>query len=252
MDLGKELRLARTLGDTGRPTVVITTDSLAIYGEGPQQAELADLARSVGRYGVRAVMGFAGAWRRLPVASDLGRIVVLSISTTRGNPLRKVRAHSVEHAVSQGADAVAVQFHIGSRHEGVMLAELGEVIGDARRLGVPVLAMAYARSEEPPSPGDANDLGGGAVHAAQVAVALGVDIVKVEFTADTGLLERIVDACGSTPVLMAGGQLVDLDAWERSLRLALAAGVRGFCVGRNVLDRDDWRSALEVLADVAG
>src|SRR6056297_3615223 len=94
-----------------------------------------------------------------------GFIVHLNASTVIGPDSNdKRRTGTVEEAVRAGADAVSYHINVGSKHE-------------ADRLGIPVLAMSYARGEnldgEDPEH-DAEYLG----HAVRLAEEVGADVVK--------------------------------------------------------------------------
>ncbi|MEM0017795.1 MAG: fructose-bisphosphate aldolase, partial [Candidatus Korarchaeum sp.] len=74
-------------------------------------------------------------------------IMHMSASTSLGpEPNRKVRVAEVIEAVRLGADGVSVHVNVGGeRSEPEMLEKLGFVAAEADELGMPLLAMMYAR-----------------------------------------------------------------------------------------------------------
>ena len=78
-----------------------------------------------------------------------GYIVHLNGSTAIGPDSNDKRTTgSVEAALRAGADAVSFHINVGSDHEPDQLTQLGELTERAHRLGVPVLAMSYARGPD--------------------------------------------------------------------------------------------------------
>jgi DhnA family fructose-bisphosphate aldolase class Ia len=82
-------------------------------------------------------------------------------------------------------------------------------------------------------------------HACRVAVELGADIIKTNFTGSTESFERVVYAAGNTPVIIAGGERVGEDGALENVRQAMKAGASGICFGRNLFYRDNILSFIE-------
>jgi DhnA family fructose-bisphosphate aldolase class Ia len=127
-----------------------------------------------------------------------------------------------------------------------MLSTLGHIVEDADTYGMPVLGIAYPRRDSGPDLKGV-ELAAAQVHAARVAVELGVHLVKVQMLDDPGAMREIVEACAPVPVLVAGGHLCDAEEWKGRVENSLSAGVSGVCVGRNVTDRPDSLPILEFL-----
>ena len=166
--------------------------------------------------------------------NDAGYIVHLNGSTTIGPDERDKRVTgTVEDAVRAGADAVSFHINVGSEHEPNQIAELAELTADATRLGLPVLAMAYARGPGVDST-DPESLG----HAVRLAEELGADVVKTGYSGDGDSFERVTEST-RLPVVIAGGSKgTDRDTVEM-VRGAMDGGAAGVSMGRSIFQHED-------------
>jgi DhnA family fructose-bisphosphate aldolase class Ia len=100
---------------------------------------------------------------------------------------------------------------------------------------MPLLAMMYTRGKKIKSESDVEVV----KHAARVAVELGADLVKVNYTGDAESFRSVVEGC-SVPVLIAGGEKAenDIDVLK-NIKNALLAGGGGVSIGRNVFQHED-------------
>ncbi|WP_200531483.1 2-amino-3,7-dideoxy-D-threo-hept-6-ulosonate synthase [Halorubrum sp. LN27] len=166
--------------------------------------------------------------------NDAGYIVHLNGSTTIGPDESDKRVTgTAEDAVRAGADAVSFHINVGSDHEPDQIEELAELTADAERLGLPVLAMAYARG-----PGvdetDPEALG----HAVRLAEEVGADVVKTGYSGDGDSFERVTEST-RLPVVIAGGSKgTDRDTVEM-VRGAMDGDAAGVSMGRSIFQHDD-------------
>jgi fructose-bisphosphate aldolase/2-amino-3,7-dideoxy-D-threo-hept-6-ulosonate synthase len=206
---------------------------------------------AVTRGGADAVLTQKGiAGRVHPNKNDAGYITHLNASTTIGPDENDKRlTGTVEEAVRAGADAVSIHVNVGSDHEPEQLEDLAEVTREADRLGMPVLAMAYARG-----PGvdehDAENLG----HAVRLAEEVGSDLVKTAYSGDSQSFERVVEST-SKPVIIAGGSPESDRETLANVRGAMDAGAAGVSMGRTIFQHDDpeamTRAVVAVVHDDA-
>ncbi len=201
---------------------------------------------AVTRGGADAVLTQKGIAPRVhPNKNGKGYIVHLNASTTIGPDANdKRRTGTVEEAVRAGADAVSFHINVGSDHEPDQLADLARVTDEADRLGIPVLAMAYARG-----PGvdehDARNLG----HAVRLAEEAGADVVKTAYSGDSESFEHVVEST-ARPVIIAGGSPQGDLATLEAVRGAMDAGAKGVSMGRTVFQHDDPKAISEAVAAV--
>ena len=163
-----------------------------------------------------------------------GYIVHLNASTTIGpDEDDKRMSGTVEEAVRAGADAVSLHINVGSDYEPKQLEDLASVTSEAERLGIPVLAMAYARG-----PGvdgsDPEALG----HAVRFAEELGADVVKTGYSGDADSFEHVVEST-RLPVVIAGGSKGTDRETVEAVRGVMDAGGAGVSMGRSIFQHDD-------------
>lgn len=257
---GAERRLARLLDPgSGCAVMVPIDDSLTI---GPTDG-LDDMAKVVGAIAAGrpdAVLGYQGQFERHGGRiAQSGWIVHLSASTNLRSPARKRLVGSVEAACAAGADAVSVQVNLSSEFESEMLGSLAETVGAARCAGLPVLVMAYPRGEH--ADGTVNDYvalrtsdphayAAMAAHAVRVAVDLGADLVKTQYTGSAETFAVVVAAASGAPIVIAGGPRISARGALENAHGAVTAGARGVSFGRNVFCRRDPAAMLGALRAV--
>ncbi len=124
---------------------------------------LIDLKDAIGRVvdgGANAVVEHKGmvAEGHRGSGRDVGLIVHLSASTGLSTqPNAKTLVCTVEEAIKLGADAVSIHVNLGNGQEKEMLHDFGYVSNEARRWGLPLLAMIYPRGENIKDEYDVND-----------------------------------------------------------------------------------------------
>ncbi len=242
---GKEVRLSRIMRD-GRILCVPMDHGLT---DGPIRG-IEDIEAAVERVAKGGATcsvlhkGMIKALRRphLPV------LMHLSASTSLGpEPNRKVRVGDVIEAVRLGADGVSVHVNVGGEpSEPDMLVKLGEVAAEADELGMPLLAMMYARGPNVRDRYDPHLI----AHVARVGAELGADIVKVPYTGDPDTF-RMVTAGVSVPVIIAGGPKMkdDMDVL-RMVAGAMEAGAAGVAFGRNIFQHEAPDRMVRAIASV--
>ncbi|MFD1684472.1 2-amino-3,7-dideoxy-D-threo-hept-6-ulosonate synthase [Halobellus litoreus] len=233
MNAGLSARLDRV--STGGRYLVVPMDHGITLGAVKGLVDLESTVDSITRGGADAVLTQKGVAPRVhPNKNGKGYIVHLNGSTVIGpDEEDKRRTGSVEAALRAGADAVSFHINVGSDHEPDQLTELGELTETAHRLGVPVLAMSYARG-----PGVDEHDAGSLSHAVRIAEELGADVVKTAYSGDAGSFERVCEAT-RLPVVIAGGSRgTDLET-AKMVRGAMDAGAAGVSMGRSIFQHDD-------------
>jgi fructose-bisphosphate aldolase/2-amino-3,7-dideoxy-D-threo-hept-6-ulosonate synthase len=233
MTAGKTARLDR-IGRDGR-FVTIPMDHGITMGPVTGLKDIEATIDAVTRGGADAVLTQKGIAPRVHANKNgKGYVVHLNGSTTIGPDENDKRVTgAVEDAVRAGADAVSFHINVGSDHEPKQIEDLAQLTTDADRLGMPVLAMAYARG-----PGvdehDAESLG----HAVRLAEELGADVVKTAYSGDAESFEHVVEAT-RLPVIIAGGSPQGDLATLQNVQGVIEAGGAGVSMGRTIFQHDD-------------
>ncbi|AEH38618.1 2-amino-3,7-dideoxy-D-threo-hept-6-ulosonate synthase [Halopiger xanaduensis] len=174
-----------------------------------------------------------------------GYIVHLNGSTTIGPDENDKRmTGTVEEAVRAGADAVSFHINVGSDHEPDQITQLSEVTAEAERLGMPVLAMAYARGPGV-DPEDPEALG----HAVRLAEELGADVVKTGYSGDAESFQHVVEST-RLPVIIAGGSKGSDRETIEMVRGTMDAGGAGISMGRSIFQHEDPEAIATAVSGV--
>ena len=233
MNTGLAARLERI--STGGRYLVVPMDHGITLGPVKGLVDLESTVDAITRGGADAVLTQKGVAPRVhDHKNGKGYIVHLNGSTAIGPDSNdKRRTGTVEEALRAGADAVSFHINVGSDHEPDQLTELGELTERAHRLGIPVLAMSYARG-----PGvdehDADSL----AHAVRIAEELGADVVKTAYSGDPDTFDRVCEAT-RLPVVIAGGSRGTDRETAEMVRGAMDAGAAGVSMGRSIFQHDD-------------
>jgi class I fructose-bisphosphate aldolase len=233
---------------SGRAFIVPMDHGIGM-GPLPGLYRVGETVRQMAGTGVNAVVLHKGLVRTvLPAlqdAPDVGLVVHLSASTTKapdGNAKQLVCG--VEEALAHGADAVSVHINVGAETEGQMLSDCAEVVDQCRQLGVPLLAMVYARG--PLLSGQFSEDHN--ILCARIGYELGADLVKVLYTGSPASFERVVRAA-QVPVVIAGGPHIDSPrAFFEMVHGSLQAGGQGLSIGRNVFGAANVSATCQALA----
>lgn len=233
MTAGKDARLTRIA--TRDRYLVVPMDHGLTMGPVTGLEDLESTVNAITRGGADAVLTQRGVAARVHGnLNDAGYVVHLNGSTTIGpDEEDKRKTGTVEDAVRAGADAVSFHINVGSEYEPDQLTQLAEVTSEADRLGMPVLAMAYARGrgidESDPE---------ALAHAVRLAEEVGADVIKTAYSGDAESFERVA-AASTRPVVIAGGSKgTDTETLEM-VRGAMDAGAAGVSMGRSIFQHDD-------------
>jgi 3-hydroxy-5-phosphonooxypentane-2,4-dione thiolase len=133
---------------------------------------------------------------------------------------------SIEDAIRLNASALAMSIFVGSKYEYQTIANLGKLVSEAEKYGLPVLAVTAVGKE----------LGKDARYlslACRVAAEQGAHIVKTYYCDN---FEKVVQSC-PVPIIVAGGKKIpERDALQLTYN-AIKGGAVGVDMGRNI-----WQS----------
>lgn len=244
MDTGVSARLER-IGTEGR-YLIVPMDHGITMGAVKGLKDIEQTVDGVTRGGADAVLTQKGIAPRVhPNKNGKGYIVHLNASTTIGPDENDKRiTGTVEEAVRAGADAVSLHVNVGSDHEPAQIEDLAHVTDQAAALGIPVLAMAYARGPGVDST-DPEALG----HAVRFAEELGADIVKTGYSGDATSFKHVVEST-RLPVVIAGGAKGTDSETVEAVRGVMDAGGAGVSMGRSIFQHDDPEAITTAISAV--
>ncbi|WP_045216630.1 class I fructose-bisphosphate aldolase [Desulfonatronovibrio magnus] len=243
---GHKRRLERFFDVRTRKTMILPMDHGVSEGLVSGLDDMSKLISSLTDTQVKGVVLHKGTAMEqsanLSVNQNL--VIHLSAGTKHGLPsYGRALVCSIQEALRIGADAVAVHINIGNDLEDRMLSDLGLVVDEAHQLGVPVLAMIYARGGQ-----IINELDPHLVaHCIRIGSELGADIIKVPYSGDKKIFNRAVKSV-STPVVIAGGpKQDDFESFLNMVDDSIECGAAGVSIGRNIFQQPDPVSAIDKL-----
>ncbi|HUR69323.1 MAG TPA: 2-amino-3,7-dideoxy-D-threo-hept-6-ulosonate synthase [Candidatus Thermoplasmatota archaeon] len=243
--LGKRLRLRRLLGADGRGVVVPMDHGVSDGPVAGLERPAETLAR-VREGGADSVIVHKGLVRTLvPQLGALGFWLHVSAGTALNpDPNDKRLVASVEEALRLGADGISLHVNVGAKEESRMVEDMGRIVTECDKVGLPVLAMMYPRGH---SISDPHDLALVA-KVARLGYELGADVLKVPYTGSPDTFAQVVRAV-DVPVLISGGPKAESDrAFLGAVHGSLAAGGAGVSVGRNLWQHKDPAAITRAVA----
>jgi putative autoinducer-2 (AI-2) aldolase len=132
----------------------------------------------------------------------------------------------MEDALRLNAAGIGLSIFVGSEHEKQTLLNLGKLVNEGEKVGMPVLAITAVGKE---MARDARYLG----LCCRIAAEFGAHLVKTYYCEE---FEKVVEGC-PVPIVVAGGKKIpEREALELSFN-AVKGGAAGVDMGRNI-----WQS----------
>ena len=239
-------KLQRFFHPESERTLILTLDHGASDGIIPGIDAIPELLDSLAQTPVQGVVlnkGMARAYTSR-IEPEVNLVIQLSGGTKHGLPTyNKSLVCSVPEALRAGADAVAVHVNIGNDLEDRMLSDFGMVTDEAHQMGLPVMAVIYARGGQIVNETDPALIG----HSIRVGGELGADLVCVPYSSDKQSFTHAVSTC-PVPVLVTGGPLQsDYQTFLTQMAEALSCGAAGLSIGRNIFQHPTPPEALKAL-----
>ena len=250
-ELSHAPRLRHLFNRRNGRTFVVPMDHGISMGPVPGLYDMRETVEQMAGTGVNGVIVHKGLVRTIAPclrrAPDVGLMVHLCGSTDASlDPNEKQLVCSVQEALAHGADGVSVHVNIGAKTEGAILRDFAEVAEQCQTLGVPLLAMVYARG--PKLRVKFSETFN--AHCARVAYEIGADFVKVQYTGSRESFARVVSAV-PIPVVIAGGPKMESDRDVLQLVYdSLAAGGAGVSIGRNVFGAENVPLLCRAMAGI--
>lgn len=231
MDWGMQNRLSQIIKPKTGHTVMLAVDHG--YFQGPTSG-LEEPGKTIAPLlpFADALMPTRGVLREC-VDPQTSTSIVLRVSG--GNSMARsdelsdeVITTSVEDAVRLNVAAVAVSIYVGSPHQKQTLQNLSDVVNEAMRYAMPVLAVTAVGKD---MVRDSRYLG----LSCRIAAELGAAMVKTYYCDG---FDEVVRGC-PVPIVMAGGKkLPEKDALTLTYN-AMQGGAKGVDMGRNIFRSDD-------------
>jgi putative autoinducer-2 (AI-2) aldolase len=229
MDYGMRNRLSQIIKPKTGKTVMLAVDHG--YFQGPttglrdfkksisplvSHADCLFITRGMLRNGVDPRINTAVCLRVSGGPSILGELSNEDITT------------SIEEAVRLNVSGVGISIFVGAGNEDRTISNLGRLVNEAERYGMPVLAVTAVGRE---MARDARFLG----LACRIAAEIGAHFVKTYYCED---FYKIVEGC-PVPIVMAGGKKIpERDALQMTYN-AIKEGASGVDMGRNIFQSDN-------------
>jgi len=225
MDWGMKNRISRIIKKDSH-TVMLAVDHGYFMGPTSGLEKLDEMVKPLLPY-ADVLMPTRGALRNyIPPETDIPICLRVSGGTSilnESNLLHEGIIVSMEDAIRLNVAAVAFSILVGQPFERDTLLGLTQVIDEANRYGIPVLAVTAV----------GKGLGKDERYlslASRIAAELGASIVKTYFCKD---FEKVVETC-PVPVVIAGGKKIpEKDAIQMAYD-AIQAGAIGVDMGRNI------------------
>ncbi|MCP4488009.1 MAG: aldolase [Gammaproteobacteria bacterium] len=244
-DIGRHIRLRRFFAKSTKRGLIVPVDHGLANGPIAGIESLQQFEKWITNDAITGIVAHKGLLERLATNCNLDQLgIVLHLNgcfneaSTSDN---KMLLTSIESALELGADAVSLQLSFTEENASFNLQMLGKTVDSAHRYGLPVLAMVYNKANSK------TDLR----HLMRATIELGVDILKVPLPQhESDMKDLLFGINGDTPIFFAGGQLCNRDKILAAARWVVTHGGSGFCMGRNIFQRDIANSILTTLGDI--
>ncbi len=135
---------------------------------------------------------------------------------------------SMEEAIRLDSSGVGMSIFVGAPNEDRTISNLGRLVNEAQRYGMPVLAITAVGKD---MARDARYL----ALASRIAAEIGAHIVKTYYCED---FYKVVEGC-PVPIVMAGGKkMPEREALQMTFN-AISEGASGVDMGRNIFQSDN-------------
>jgi len=237
MDFGLENRLSKIFKPATGKTVMLAVDHG--YFQGPTTG-LRDLESTLATLSPHADCLFiTRGMLRNCVNSKLEASICLRVS---GGPsiLQELSKEdiivSMEEALRLNASGVGMSIFVGAENEDRTISNLGRLINEAEKYGMPVLAITAVGRE---MARDSRYLG----LACRIAAEIGSRIVKTYYCED---FYKVVESC-PVPIVMAGGKKIPEKDALLMTENAIKEGASGVDMGRNIFQSEHPAAMMKAI-----
>jgi len=231
MEWGMKNRLSRIISPKTGRLVMLAVDHG--YFQGPTTG-LRNLGKTVNPLlpyadALMITRGGLKTW----ISPEMDKPIVLRVSG--GQSILKELSNeiittTIQDAIRTNASAITCSVFIGGEYERQSIENLSRLVNEGNDYGIPVLAVTAVGKE---MVRDAKYLG----LACRICVEIGAHMVKTYYCEDD--FDKVVEACGSVPVVIAGGKKIEEDAALKMAKDAIDRGAVGVDMGRNIFQSDN-------------
>lgn len=240
MDFGMKNRLSRIFSPKTGKTVMLAVDHG--YFQGPTTG-LRDLKKTIAPLITYADCLFiTRGMVRNCVDPQADTSICLRVSggpSILGELSKEDVIVSMEEAIKLNAAAVGMSIFVGAANEDRTISNLGRLVNEAERYGIPVLAVTAVGKD---MARDARYLG----LACRMAAEIGAHFVKTYYCED---FYKVVEGC-PVPIVIAGGKKIpEMDALKMTEN-AIREGASGVDMGRNIFQSDNPTGMIKAVRAV--
>jgi len=241
MDWGMKNRLSRIIKPKSGRTVMLAVDHG--YFQGPTTG-LRNLGKTINPLlpYADALMITRGALKNW-IPDEMDKPIILRVSGGQSvlkELSNEIITTTVEDAIRINASAITCSVFVGSEYEKQTIENLSKIVNEGEKYGIPVLAVTAVGKD---MVRDARYLG----LASRICVEIGAHIVKTYFCEE---FEKVVEACGNVPVVIAGGKKIEEKAALEMAKNAVTAGATGVDMGRNIFQSDNPIGMIKAVREV--
>jgi fructose-bisphosphate aldolase, class I len=248
--LGKQIRIQRMRNPASGRIFTVAVDHAPSYGVLAGIERIQAVVDRVANAGPDAMVMMKGVVQQCfgPYA---GRVALIMKCSTLSpyHPQHDVWVSTVEDAVRLGADAIAMALTVGCPQQAQLIANLGALVREAERAGMPVIVHSYPNGElvPPDEVYTVSRVG----YASRLVMELGVDIVKTFYTGSAESFAQVVEMAAPASVVAAGGPRLETDADVIEMaHNVVEAGAAGITFGRNIWQCPDPAGIIGALKHI--
>ena len=230
MNWGMKNRLNRIISPKTGKCVMLAVDHGFFQGPTTGLRNLGKTVNPLLPY-AEALMITRGAIRNwIPPETDKPIVLRMSGGTSVLKELsNEAITTAIDDAIRINASAITCSVFIGSEHEHESIENLSLLIDQGEEYGIPVLAVTAVGKD---MARDSRYLG----LASRICVEQGCHMVKTYYCEK---FNEVVEACGKTPVVIAGGKKIEEKAALQMASDAIKDGASGVDMGRNIFQSDN-------------
>lgn len=231
MEWGMSNRLSRIINPNTKRTVMLAVDHGYFQGPTTGLRNLGETVKPLLPY-ADSLMITRGAIRNW-IPKDVNIPIILRMSG--GTSILKELSNesittSIKDAIRINASAITCSVFVGSENERQSIENLSKLVDAGQDYGIPVLAVTAVGKD---MVRDARYLG----LASRICVEMGAHMVKTYYVEEE--FEKVVEACGNVPVVIAGGKKIEEKEALTMAKKAISAGAIGVDMGRNIFQSDN-------------